>query len=108
MRIVADTNVLFSAALWEGDSFRIMQEVEKGNVTLIISAEILREFSGVLTYSDVRQKILERDLEIKLTVEKIASLAKMVVPDKRLDAVKDDPDDNKVLECAQRAAQTSL
>lgn len=37
---------------------------------------------------------------MKRTVAKIVSLASIIDPTERLNVVKDDPDDNKVLECA--------
>ena len=45
--------------------------------------------------------IKNKNLEMKRTIEKIASLATIVEPVEKLAIVKDDPDDNKVLECAK-------
>ena len=103
MRIVADTNILISATFWKGDSERIMRMVEKGKVTLVLSSEIIKEFIKVLRSDEILQKIRDKDLRFQLTVEKIVSLAEIVVPDERLDVVKDDPDDNSILECALAA-----
>ena len=38
---------------------------------------------------------------MKRTIGKLVSIAKMVEPNERLDIVKDDADDNKILECAK-------
>lgn len=35
-----------------------------------------------------------------MTLHKIVSISGLVKPTKKLDIVKDDPDDNKILECA--------
>jgi len=104
MRIVADTNILISATFWKGDSERIMRMVEKGKVTLVLSSEIIKEFIKVLRSDEILQKIRDKDLRFQLTVEKIVSLAEIVVPDEKLNVVKDDPDDNIVLECAEKGA----
>ena len=38
---------------------------------------------------------------MKITIEKIVSLSTIIKPVEKLIIVKDDPDDNKVLECAK-------
>ncbi len=38
---------------------------------------------------------------MKRTMEKLVSIATLVEPDENLYIVKDDPDDNKILECAK-------
>ena len=101
MRIVADTNVLISATFWVGEARRIMHEVQNGQITLLISAELLDEFSNVLNYSDIQQKMERKSLEMQLSVEKVLTLAEIVIPDQKLDVVKSDPKDNKVVECAK-------
>jgi len=104
MRIVADTNVLVSAIFWKGDSDRIMGEVDKGKITLVLSEDIIRELLKVLDSDEMLQKIRKKELRFQLTVEKIVSLAEIVAPDEKLDVVKDDPDDNIILECAKKGA----
>lgn len=104
MRIVTDTNVLVSAIFWKGDSDRIMREVDKGKITLVLSEDIIRELLKVLDSDEMLQKIREKELRFQLTVEKIVSLAEIVAPDEKFDVVKDDPDDNKILECAKKGA----
>jgi len=104
MRIVADTNILVSATFWNGDSDRIMREVEKGSITLVLSAEIIREFLKVLHTDEMLQKVREKELRFQRTIEKTVSLAEIVYPKEKLDIVKDDPDDNIVLECAKKGA----
>jgi len=104
MRIVADTNILVSATFWNGDSDRIMREVEKGSVTLVLSPEIVREFLKVLRTDEMLQKIRKKELRFQRTIEKTVSLAEIVYPEEKLDIVKDDPDDNIILECAKKGA----
>ena len=43
MRVVADTNVLISGALWPGPSHRIIELAEAGEVTLCVTEPILEE-----------------------------------------------------------------
>ncbi|MEK6893531.1 MAG: putative toxin-antitoxin system toxin component, PIN family [Nanoarchaeota archaeon] len=68
MKITADTNVLISGTFWEGDSFRILEKVKKKEITLFLSEEILSEYEKVLSYSEIKDKIQDNDLEIKKTM----------------------------------------
>ena len=37
---------------------------------------------------------------MKLSIEKIRSISTIIVPKEKVDIIKDDPDDNAILECA--------
>lgn len=100
MRITVDTNVLFSAAFWYGDSHKIIEKVENQELELVLSKEIIEEFEGVLGYEEVKQKIRDKDLEMKKSVEKIVSVSEIVDPKIKFKAVKEDSRDDKILECA--------
>jgi len=65
-----------------------------------LSEEIVNEYEEVLNYEEIKDKIKDKKLEMKLTVEKIKSISTIAVPKERLNIVKDDPDDNAILECA--------
>ena len=101
MKITVDTNVLISATFWDGYSDKIIQKVEMKEIELVLSEELIGEFSKVLGYKEIQNKIKTKNLEMKRTVGKIVSLSTIVKPHKKLDIIKDDPDDNKVLECAK-------
>jgi len=100
MKIVVDTNVLISATFWEGDSNKIIEKVEHKELELIISQSILEEFISVLGYKEIQDKIKDKNLEMKRTVEKIASISTIVEPQLNFHEIKDDPDDDKILDCA--------
>ena len=101
MKITLDTNVLISATFWHGDSEKIIEKVEGKDIELILSKEIIEEFARVLRYKEIQEKVKNKNLEMKMTVEKIISISKIVEPIERLKIVEDDPDDNKFLECAK-------
>ena len=71
MRIVTDTNILISATFWGGDSDRIMREVEKGSIILVLSSEIIKELINVLNTDEMLQKIRNKDLKFRMTTAKI-------------------------------------
>ena len=100
MRITADTNVLISATFWYGDSNRIILLAECKSVELIISKEIAEEYAGVLEYDEIKSKIKGKGLNAKYSLGKIISIAKIVIPKEKFDIIKDDKDDNKVIDAA--------
>jgi len=100
MRITVDTNILISATFWKGDSLKIINLVENGVIELFLSQEIIEEFSEVLNYKEIQEKIKNKNLEMKRTVEEIITLSSMVIPKRKVDLVKSDSDDNKIIECA--------
>ena len=100
IRITVDTNVLVSATFWYGASYRIIELVEKGKVELVLSEAIIQEFSAVLEYEEIKKKIVNKRLLMLRAVEKLVLMSKIVVPAIKIAVVKEDPDDDKVLECA--------
>lgn len=100
MRITADTNVLLSSAFWYGDSFKIIEKAENKEIDLVLSDDIINEFKEVLEYEEIKEKIKDKNLEMKRTVEKIREISQIVNPKETLDVIKEDPDDNRILECA--------
>jgi len=100
MKITTDTNVLISSTFWEGASDKIMQKVENREVELVLSKELISEFTKVLDYDEIKDKIKDKNLEVRRSVEKIVSISTIVEPKQRFEIVKNDPDDNIVINCA--------
>ena len=100
MRITADTNVLISATFWDGSSNKIIEKVENKEIELVLSKDIIKEFMDVLNYQEIQDKIKDKNLEMKRTVEKIVSISTIIEPMQELDVVKEDKEDNKIVECA--------
>lgn len=99
MKITVDTNVLISSTFWNGNSNNIIELVENNKIELILSEEIIEEFIKVLNYKEIQGKIKDKNLEMKRSVEKIVSISKIVIPKLKIN-ISEDPDDNKILECA--------
>ena len=100
MRITVDTNVLISATFWYGNSNKIIEKSENKELILLLSLDIINEFSQVLNYKEIQEKIKDKNLEMKYTIAKITNLSEIVEPKERFDVIKEDPKDNKILECA--------
>jgi len=99
MKVVVDTNILVSATFWLGDSEKIIKLAESSKIELYLSEEILQEYVDVLNYSEIQDKIIDKSLEIKMTIEKIRAISSIVSPKIKIDAC-EDKKDNKIIECA--------
>ncbi len=100
MKITVDTNVLISATFWYGDSNKIILLAEGKSVELILSKEIVEEYAEVLEYDEIKSKIKDKGLNAKYSLGKIISIAKIAIPKEKFDIIKDDKDDNKVIDAA--------
>jgi len=100
VRITVDTNVMVSSAFWAGAPDQLMELVEHKKIELVLSEEIVKELINVLEYDDVKAKVKEKGLWMRRTVEKILSNSQIIITQEKIDAVVEDPDDNKIIECA--------
>jgi len=100
MKITADTNVLISATFWHGPSDRIISKAEAKEIRLVLSEQIIKEYAEVLDYEEIQNKIKNKNLVMKHTLSKIISISNIIGTKTKLNVIKDDPDDNKILECA--------
>jgi uncharacterized protein len=98
-KVTLDTNILVSALGWRGNPHRILQKVVNGEIELFVSHEQFEELTKVLNYPkfDFTEEQKERFKAL------ISAIATFVEPKTRLDIVKEDPSDNRILECAQVA-----
>src|SRR3989344_2229727 len=97
MNVVFDTNILISATLWDGSvSQKLFLKLIETKTDIFSSAEILLEYKQVLK----RDFDIYTDKEIENITEKVVSSLKLIEPNKKENAVKEDPDDNKIIDCA--------
>jgi len=95
-RLTFDTNIWISSTLW------------KNSVSRKLLDKLIRESKEIFTTEDILEeycKILKRDFnlsqeEIKEKAEVILSFSKVIEPLANIDVIKEDPDDNKIVECA--------
>ena len=96
MIIVCDTNVLISALLFPGGPpDEILKLVRDGYVKLAISKEICVELEGVL-----REKFEIPEKDTKEVIKSIREISFPVQPKEKINLIKEDPSDNRILECA--------
>lgn len=103
MRIVVDTNVIISALVFGGLPRRILDLAAEGIYQLYCSEFIRNEVERVLEekFAWSREQICSR-------TEVVFSWATMVRPSMLLASVKDDPDDDRILECAIEAKADAI
>ena len=96
MVVTFDTNVLLSATLWDGSvAQKLLFDLINQDVKIYSTTEILLEY----------QEVLKRDFdlsdeEVSEIMEKVLAFTTLVKPTERVKLVKDDPDDDKIIDCA--------
>ncbi len=107
-KVVLDTNTLISGLLWDGNEARILEKSERKEIHLFVSMEILEELEGVLKREKFSKKLEGKEYTVEKAVAKIALIATLVEAGHTINVIKEDPDDNRVLECAISAQATVI
>ncbi len=95
VRVVFDTNIWISALRMKGNPYRCVLLAVLGVVVSVTCAELLDELRRVLTHKfRLPSELVERHLVA------IQNLSELVAITGRLRVVVEDPDDDKVVECA--------
>src|SRR3989344_6593850 len=95
-KVTLDTNILISALGWNGNPNQVFNRVISGEIDFIISDEQFTELAETLEYPKFQFTEEQKDRFKSLILE----IATFVKPVEKIDAVKDDPDDNMIFECA--------
>lgn len=98
--IVLDTNILVSAFGWKGSPHEVFLGCVRGTHRLFTSPAILEELGRVLRYD----KFGFDAGEIQEFLSVVLEAASIVAPETRMDIIRDDPSDNRILECAVAAS----
>lgn len=102
-KVVLDTNTLISGLLWDGNEAKIIEKAEKGEIQLFTALKILEELKGVLERNKFTGKLEDAELTVEKAVTKINLLSTIIELGKELQVITDDPEDNRILECALMA-----
>ena len=100
VKVVLDTNILVSGTFWTGNSFKIMELIDEKEIISILSKEIINEYHRTINKDEIMDKVKDKDLIISNASRKIVLNSMIIQPKEKLDIIKEDPDDNKILECA--------
>lgn len=100
LRVVLDTNVLFSALALGKDSppLKVLELAREGKIEAVVSPFILAELENVLTRKTGwdHYSIIELRRKLKTTLT-------LIEPDTHLTIIKRKDSDNRILECAVSA-----
>lgn len=94
IRVCLDTNVLISAALFDGKPEEILRLIEEDKLILVISPAILVETTRVLVDKFQRDKE-----EVTRFIKLLYDLGEITRPKRKIRLIKKDSD-NRILECA--------
>jgi len=98
LKVTLDTNVLISALITNGKSRALFYDLVKGKATLVVSEGILEEFVTVTNDPRIRRYVTEKDVKGFLRV--ISNIAEVIKVKSKLRVIKEDPDDDIILETA--------
>jgi uncharacterized protein len=100
LRVTPETNILVSGLVFRrGKPHQLLRTALDGVVSMIVSQAIIDETTGVLA-----RKFGASIDDIAEAKAIIADAARTITPTVQLDVVKEDPPDNRILECAVTAA----
>jgi len=104
MIIVLDTNVMISALLsTEGPPAQIIDLWKAGAFDIATSDPLLDEVKRVLGYDKIKKHLGLTPGEVDRLLNGWRTISIVVEPEEELEVIEDDPDDNRVLECAVAA-----
>jgi predicted nucleic acid-binding protein len=97
-RITPDSNILISPLIFGGNPLRLLEMALSNDISLFISNEILQETLRVLAdkFGLSRDRVAQAEQYINACTSRVETVG-------RIDVIKEDPDDNRVLECAEAA-----
>ena len=97
-KVVLDTNCLVSAIGWDGPPHRILLACLRGTLELCVSPAILDELVEVL--SRPRLAVVASHPDLPTALSWLHASTHLVFPSITLNVVTEDPDDNRIVECA--------
>lgn len=95
-KVILDTNILISALGWKGNPRAIFNKVINGKIELIISFKQIGELLRVMEYPKFKFSKEQKDRFLSILLE----VSTLVTTTSKLDIIKEDPDDNLILEPA--------
>ena len=98
LKFTLDTNTLISATIARGNEFELLRLAKEGKIKIILSLPIIEEFKEVIS----REKFGFSARQVEQVIKQILSIYELIIPAVKLQVIKDDPDDDKILECAVR------
>ena len=104
MRLVLDTNVVFSGLLWQGPPYRVLDMVrQQPHLLLFSSAALLDELADVLTRPAATKRLALISKSAREVLADYVEVVDLVEPVEVPRVVPNDPDDDHVIAAARAA-----
>jgi putative PIN family toxin of toxin-antitoxin system len=101
IKVVLNANRFVSALLKPAsNSAQLLDLVHAGKIRLLVSKRIIAEIESVIRYPKIKKIHRRSDSNLNAFIIKIIRTSQMVSGRLSLQAIKDDPTDDKYLECA--------
>ena len=104
IRTVLDTNVIISGIVFGGPPRKVLELAIEARISNAVSEAILNEVKGVLSGSKFRFPAGM----VRHIITELENISDVVFPGEKVDVIRDDPDDNMILECALAAAASHI
>lgn len=109
MLAVLDTNVIISALLSpQGAPARIIKKWEQGAFDAAVSESLLEELERALGYDRIKPYLERSGMVIEDLIKGLRETAVVVDSEPTLRVIEEDPEDDRVLECALRSGAAYL
>ena len=103
IKVVVDTNIVISSAVCvDGNPAKLFEMILLEKIENYTTEEIINEIKEVMARPKITQRLSL--LEKGFIVNNFEKFSKKIKPSVNLNEIKEDPDDNKFLECAVSAA----
>lgn len=103
IRVTADSNIYISAFQFRGTPLQFLILAAEQRIDLAVSAHIIEEVTRTL-----REKFDWPEARIESARRIIGNITRLVVPSESVDVIKEDQDDNRILECALEAGSAYI
>jgi len=109
MIVVLDTNVIVSAILSpHGSPANIIRRWEEDEFEVATSFALIQELRAALAYKRVKKHLKLTTKELDILLKYFESFVIKVDPQEIWEVIKNDPADNRVLECALEASASFI
>jgi len=102
-KVVFDTNIWVSIFIKKTLGEEFSEILERGEIEVYITEEILGEISKVLMYPKINELLELSGVSEREMLQRIGEISVLVRPKLKLKVIEEDLEDNKILDCALQA-----
>jgi len=99
-RLLLDTNVVVAALLWNGPSWRLLEQIVEEGIELIASAALLTELHRTLSHQKFAKRLALLQTNADTLMQRYEAIVTLAHPIEVPRAVPRDPDDDHVIAAA--------